>query len=240
MTDVRLLVAIPAFNEATTVADVVAAVRQQVPDAMVLVVDDGSDDGTAKRAEAAGAGVITLPFNVGVGGAMSAAFLYAEHNGYDAVIQVDADGQHDPAHIPALLDALADSDVVIGARFAGEGAYDVQGPRRWAMVVLSKSLSRVVGTPLTDTTSGFRGANRRAIELFAQHYPSEYLGDTVESLVIASRAGLTVSQVPVQMRPRQGGRPSQSPAKSTLYLGRATLALIVALTRKPRESAGTA
>ena len=232
----RLLVAIPAWNESSTVADVVVSVRRAVPAATVVVVDDGSTDGTGERARAAGAVVLRMPFNVGVGGAMRAAFLYALHNGFDAAVQVDADGQHDPTQIPELLAGLADASVVIGARFAGKGEYDVSGPRKWAMAVLSHGLSRVTGSTLTDTTSGFRASDQRAIALFAQHYPSEYLGDTVESLVIASRSGLKVTQVPVMMRERQGGRPSQGAGMATLYLGRAWLALLIALTRRRADA----
>ncbi len=234
----RLLVAIPALNERETVADVIRGVQQAVPEATVLVVDDGSSDDTAALAAAAGAEVAILPFNVGVGGAMRTAFLFAKVHGYTVVVQVDADGQHDPAAIPALVDALDTADVAIGARFAGSGSYQVRGPRKWAMVVLSKTLSRVARTRLTDTTSGFRAAGPAAIDLFARHYPSEYLGDTVESLVIAARAGLTIRQVPVDMRPRQGGSPSQGPMKSALYLGRAGLALGAALSRRAPASTG--
>lgn len=234
----RLLVAIPALNEQETVADVIRSVQRAVPEATVLVVDDGSADDTAALAAAAGAEVAILPFNVGVGGAMRTAFLFAKVHGYGVVVQVDADGQHDPSAIPELVAALEAADVAIGARFAGGSSYQVRGPRKWAMVVLSKTLSRVARTRLTDTTSGFRAAGPAAIDLFARHYPSEYLGDTVESLVIAARAGLTVRQVPVDMRPRQGGSPSQGPVKSALYLGRAGLALGAALSRRSPASAG--
>ncbi len=225
------LVAIPALNEAATLARVVEEVREAVPQVDVLVVDDGSTDGTAQVAAAAGAEVLVLPFNVGVGGAMRTAFRYARLHGYDAVVQVDADGQHVPAHIPELLQALEGASVVIGGRF-GTG-YQARGPRRWAMALLARSLSHVCKTPLTDTTSGFRAADAAAISLFADHYPAEYLGDTVESLVMAARAGLVVREVPVQMRPRQGGEASHSPLRATLHLGRAMLALYVALGSRP-------
>lgn len=228
----QVLVAVPALDEEETVANVVADVRRTHPDAVVVVVDDGSRDSTARAAAEAGAVVLQLPFNVGVGGAMRTAFLYAERYGFDAVVQVDADGQHDPAYIDRLLAALETSSVVIGARFAGTGDYTVRGPRRWAMKLLARSLSRVTGTELTDTTSGFRASDRRAIALFAAHYPAEYLGDTVESLVLAARAGLSVVQVPVAMRVRQGGRASQNPLRAGLYLGRSLLALVVALARR--------
>ncbi|MGB7979887.1 MAG: glycosyltransferase family 2 protein [Candidatus Nanopelagicales bacterium] len=227
----RTLVAIPALNESATIGAVIADVRRAAPTAAILVVDDGSTDGTDAVAGAAGALVVRLAFNVGVGGAMRAAFLYALTEDFDAVVQVDADGQHVAAHIDDLVAALSRASVVVGARFAD--GYQVRGPRRLAMQTLARSLSRVCRTTLTDTTSGFRAADRRAIALFAAHYPAEYLGDTVESLVLAARAGLTVTEVPVRMRPRQGGRPSQSPGRSVLYLGRALLALYVSLARRP-------
>lgn len=232
----RTLVAIPAFNEATTIGTVIADVRRVAPWAHVLVIDDGSDDDTRGAAERAGARVIQMPFNVGVGGAMRTAFLFAQRNGFDVVVQVDADGQHVADHIPSLIAALDGASVAVGARFSD--GYEVHGPRRWAMRALAIALSRVCGATLTDTTSGFRSADRRAIALFAQHYPAEYLGDTVESLVLAARAGLVVTEVPVRMRPRQGGRPSQSAGQSVLYVGRAMLALYVALSRRPILAAG--
>jgi glycosyltransferase involved in cell wall biosynthesis len=227
----RTLVAIPALDEAATIGAVIADVRAAVPGAHIVVIDDGSVDATRENAQRAGVQVVRLPFNVGVGGAMRTAFRYALLHDFDAVVQVDADGQHVAAHIPELVAALDRASVVVGARFAG--GYEVRGARRVAMQTLARTLSRICGTPLTDTTSGFRAADRRAMALFAQHYPAEYLGDTVESLVLAARAGLVVTEVPVRMRPRQGGQPSQGPVRSVLYLGRSMLALYVALSRRP-------
>lgn len=229
-----ILVAIPALNEASTIAAVIREVRAAVPHADIVVVDDGSVDPTGAVARSNGATVLTLPFQVGVGGAMRTAFLYAVRHDYDAVVQVDADGQHIPAYIPDLIDCLSEASVVLGSRFT-DGGHTVRGPRRWAMRMLSSALSRACGTPLTDTTSGFRAADRRAIALFAQHYPAEYLGDTVESLVIASRAGLRVREVGVSMRTRQGGSASHSPLRAGLHLGRAVLALYAALGARPVE-----
>ena len=227
----KVLVVIPAWNEQDSVGRVVREVRTALPQARVVVVDDGSRDRTGQEAVVAGATLLTLPFNLGVGGAMRTGYLFASRGDYDAVVQVDADGQHDPAAVPLLLDGLGRANVVIGARFAGSGSYTVRGPRRWAMRLLSVSLSRTAGTRLTDTTSGFRAADRAAVALFARHYPAEYLGDTVESLVMAVRAGLVVRQVPVEMRARTTGTPSQSPLKASLYLGRAVLALGLAFIR---------
>ncbi|WP_372452933.1 glycosyltransferase family 2 protein [Actinomadura parmotrematis] len=222
----------PALNEEASIGGVLAELALCEPPVDVLVVDDGSSDNTAGAARDAGAPVVQFPFNLGVGGAMRAGYRYALAHGYRSVVQVDGDGQHDASYIGALVAALGEADVVVGARFAGEGAYSAgRGPRRWAMVMLSAVLSRLAGTRLTDTTSGFRAAGPRAIELFAEHYPAEYLGDTVETLVIAIRSGCTVRQLPVAMRPRAGGRASQSPVRAAIYLCRAVVALGMALVR---------
>jgi glycosyltransferase involved in cell wall biosynthesis len=228
----RVLVVVPAWNEQDSVACVVAEVRQVDPRFDVLVVDDGSGDDTSAAAARAGAAVCRLPFNLGVGGAMRTGYRYAMREGYDVVVQVDADGQHDASYIPLLVEALTEADVVVGARFAGEGTYAARGPRRWAMRLLSTVLSRLARQRLSDVTSGFRAVNRRGIRLFATHYPSEYLGDTVESLVIAVRTGCRVTQVPVAMRVRSTGQASQSTARATLYLARAVVALGLALVRR--------
>jgi glycosyltransferase involved in cell wall biosynthesis len=226
-----LLVVVPALNEQDSVAAVVRDIRAAVPDAECLVVDDGSSDATAAVARAAGARVLSLPFNLGVGGAMRAGFRYARDNGYGVVVQVDADGQHDPRYIPDLVAGLEASDIMIGARFAGVGDYGVRGPRKWAMKFLAWAVSRVARRPLTDVTSGFKATGPRGVRVFAHTYPAEYLGDTVEALVIAARAGLRIDQIPVEMRPRQAGEPSHRPVKATAYLLRAGVAFLLALMR---------
>jgi glycosyltransferase involved in cell wall biosynthesis len=229
----RVLVIVPAWNEQDSLAATIADVRRTNPDVDLLVVDDGSRDRSAQVAADAGALVCRLPYNLGVGGAMRAGYRFAIRHGYDVAVQIDADGQHDPAYLPALLERLDQADLVIGARFAGEGEpYQVSLLRRLAMTLLARTLSRMAKTRLTDVTSGFRVANRRAIGIFAAHYPAEYLGDTVESMVIAIRAGCTVTQVPVQMRLRQGGQASQTPFRAALYLSRAVVALALALVRR--------
>jgi glycosyltransferase involved in cell wall biosynthesis len=229
----QTLIVMPAFNEEASVGDVVREVYAALPGVDVLVVDDGSADTTSAVARAAGARVATLPFNLGVGGAMRVGFKYALENGYRNVVQIDSDGQHDPASVPALLLELESADLVLGARFAGEGDYTVRGPRQWAMTVLATILSSTSRTRLTDTTSGYRASGPRAVALFAEHYPAEYLGDTIEALVIASRSGLVIRQVPVSMRARAGGVPSHNPFKSAAYLARAALALTFAFIRPP-------
>lgn len=231
-----VVVAVPALNESETLAGVLDGIRKAVPDAQLLVIDDGSSDETANIGRSAGAVTLQMPFNVGVGGAMRVAFLFAHNNGYEALVQVDADGQHDPASIADLLAALDEASVVVGTRFAGPQSRQWIGrPRRVVMRVLATVLSKVTATDLDDVTSGFRASDRQAIELFAQHYPSEYLGDTIESLVLSSRAGLRIVQVPVLMHPRQGGRPSHGVIRSSFFLGRALLALSVAVTRRTAQ-----
>jgi len=229
----QVLVIVPAWNEELNVGNTVTEIRSVLPTTDVLVVDDGSTDGTRAAAEEAGARVLSLPFNMGVGGAMRAGYLYAKRGPYAAAIQVDADGQHDPADIPRIVAALDGADIAIGARFADLGDYKATGPRRWAMSFLAAVVSRLAKTRLTDVTSGFRAGNRRAIEQYALYYPAEYLGDTIDSLVAAIHQGLTVSQVAVAMRPRMHGRPSQGFMGSAIYLMRSIMALGLAMMRRP-------
>jgi glycosyltransferase involved in cell wall biosynthesis len=226
-----VLIIMPAWNEAEVIGRTIQAVKSTVPHD-VLVVDDGSTDGTAEIARAAGAIVVELPFNLGVGGAMRTGFKYAIRYGYRAAIQVDSDGQHDPLDIDRVLAGLDPADISIGARFAGRGSYDAKGPRRWAMSVLAKVISTIAHTRLTDVTSGFRAANRRALNQYIDHFPTEYLGDTIDSLVVAIKSGCKVTQVPVEMKVRQAGTPSTSPLKSTIYLARSGLVLCFALARR--------
>ena len=235
-----LLIIIPAWNEEQALPTVLDEIRGNTElDADVVVVDDGSHDRTSEVARDRGVAVLTLPLNLGVGGAMRTGYVYAKRNGYQRAVQVDADGQHRPADILRLMARMdeTEADLVIGARFAGVGNYAVHGPRAWAMKVLSGWLSRICKVTLTDTTSGFKLANRRTICLFAEELPAEYLGDTVEALVIAAKCGLKVEQVGVEMRERQGGEPSHGPLKAALFLARAGFAMFVASTRRRKEVA---
>ena len=166
----QTLIVIPAYNEQQSVGAVVSDVLERLPGVACLVVDDGSSDATAKVASAAGARVAALPFNLGVGGAMRTGFRYALEHGYANVVQIDADGQHSPADAAMLIEQLSNHDLVLGARFAGEGDYKARGPRRWAMTVLASLLSRTAKTKLTDATSGFRASGPRAVRLFADRH----------------------------------------------------------------------
>lgn len=230
-----MLVVVPALNEQESVARVIGEVMSHMRDAHILVVDDGSGDQTSAVAAHSGADVVTLPFNLGVGGALRTGFRFAQRYGYQQMVQVDADGQHNPADIERLVALLDSADLVIGARFAGEGDYKVGVVRRFVMRTLARLISRQTDAELTDVTSGFRAFGPRAISLFAREYPAEYLGDTVEALLIAGRAGLTVKQVPVRMRQRQGGEASHSQLMAGLMLFRVLPAFV--LSRHRRVSA---
>lgn len=230
------LVVVPAFNEEQSVGQVIKAIFRELPEAGCFVVDDGSTDRTAKVAAESGAIVASLPYNLGVGGAMRVGFNYALANGYSNVVQVDADGQHRPEDIQRLLERLKEADLVLGSRFTGNAEYEARGPRKWAMLFLASTLSKAAKTKLTDTTSGFRASGPRAVELFSKHYPAEYLGDTVESLVIAARAGLKIEECPVQMNKRTTGTPSHKPIKASIFLLRVMVAIIFASLRPPVRS----
>ncbi len=216
----RALVAIPALNEAAVIGEVLHSLSKVQPLDDVVVIDDGSRDATATIAREAGAHVVSHAINLGVGAAMGTAFKYAVQNGYDAVIQFDGDGQHRPEHIADLLAASEDSDIVIGSRFAKGGTFKSSAARRGIQRFIAGVASAYARTKLTDATSGFRIAGPRAVAVFSEHYPVEWLGDTVESIVLATRQGLSVSEIPVGMNERAGGVPSQSVLRATLYTGR--------------------
>jgi len=222
------LVVIPAFDESATVGAVVAGIRGLGLEA--VVVDDGSEDDTATVARAAGATVLRLPVNVGVGGALRTGFRHARRRGARRVVIVDADLQHAPDQIPRLL-AAADQgyDLVIGSRFVEPG-YEVSALRRRAMRILSRVVSRRTGVVLTDVTSGFRVVSGPLLEVFADEYPAEYLSDTVEAVLLAHRNGARIAEVAVTMAPRAGGRPT-----STLRAFGHFVRILLALVVKPRR-----
>lgn len=221
-----LLVIVPALNEEGAVAGVVTHARRALA-ADVVVVDDGSTDGTAVVAKASGAVVLRHPFNLGVGAAVRTGLRYAVENGYDIVLQLDGDGQHDADDACLLLSRLerGDVDIVVGSRF--EHGYACSKTRRGVMRLLSSIVSRRLGTPVTDTTSGFRAFASPAIGYFARVYPSDYLSDTVEALLLAADAGLKVTEVPIRMRRRATGTASAGPLSSTFHVARLLLVVSV-------------
>ncbi len=231
----RKLAIVPAYNEAEAIATTVAAVRHHAPDFDVVVVDDGSADATAERARRAGASVLCMPFNLGIGGAVQSGYIYALERGYDVAVQVDGDGQHDPRHIHDLLKRLhADPqlNMVTGSRFLdadGDG-YRSSAPRRVGIRVFSGIVSMITGQRVTDPTSGFRMTNRQGIELFARDYPHDY--PEVEAIVLMHFHNLRSCEIPVVMRPRMSGESAISSTQSIYYMVKVLLAVIVGLFRR--------
>ncbi len=233
--DLRHLAVVPAYNEAATVGEVVRRIHAQVPGWDVVVVDDGSTDRTADVAKAAGARVVRLPFNLGIGGAVQAGFTFAAEHGYDAMAQVDGDGQHDPAELDKLvahMRAHPELDMVCGSRFLHEGDHRYPAPvsRRTGIHVFAFLLSVFVRQPISDPTSGFRLYNRRAIRLFAGDYPHDY--PEVEAILMLHHHRLRMEEVPVRMYQRGGGVSSISSGKSAYYMVKVLLALFVGLFRR--------
>ncbi len=231
----RNLAIVPAFNEADAIFRAVAAIREQAPDFDVLVVDDGSIDATAERARTAGAKVLRMPFNLGIGGAMQSGYIYALEQGYEIAVQVDGDGQHDPGHIHDLLARLRDEpdlNMVTGSRFldqSGEG-YRSSATRRVGIRIFSRVVSWITGQRVTDPTSGFRMTNRRGIELFAHDYPHDY--PEVEAILLMHAHKLRSCEVAVQMRPRLTGESAISSTQSVYYMVKVLLAVFVGLFRR--------
>jgi len=223
----QICVIVPALNESTTVGGVVASVQQALPGSRVVVIDDGSTDDTGARALEAGAAVIPLPVNVGIGGAVQTGYRFAARNGFDVAIQIDGDGQHDPAETRHLLGPIVsgEADMVVGSRWLGRGDYLAPRSRRFGMRILSALVTWRAGATFTDTTSGFRAVGRTGIALFAEHYPPDF--PEVETIVLGRRKGLRIVEVPVSMSHREHGSSSISGLRSAYYMARVILTLLV-------------
>jgi hypothetical protein len=232
--NLRKLAIVPAYNEAGMVGRVVREIRRHAPDFDVLVVDDGSTDTTAAHARAQGAMVISHPFNLGIGGAMQSGYKYALRHGYDVAVQVDGDGQHKPAYIPKLLEALhtegEEADMVCGSRFRGDPGYKVPIGRRIGNLIFAIVLTLITRQRITDPTSGFRMTNRRGIELFARDYPHDY--PEVEAILMLNAHRLRIHEVHVSMNARGFGRSSIDYPRSAYYMLKVLLAIFIGLFRR--------
>lgn len=223
----RVAAIVPAYNEARNLPRLAEALRAQAPSCDVVVVDDGSSDDTARMAASFGWTVLRLPMNLGIGGAVQAGYLWAWERGYDVAVQIDGDGQHDPAFLDALVAPIAagHADVVIGSRFLSDGGFRSTALRRAGISYLSWFLRLRCGARVTDPTSGFRAASRDVIGLFARYYPSDY--PEPEAIALARRAGLRIAEVPVRMNERTHGASSITAARTIYYLVKVSLALVL-------------
>jgi glycosyltransferase involved in cell wall biosynthesis len=232
LTELKRVAIVPAFNEEESIGRVIDEVRAFDSGFDVAVVDDGSTDRTAGVAADRGAYVIRLPFNLGIGGAMQTGFRFAFERGYDIAVQIDGDGQHDPAQLPSIVRPVLDgeADLVVGSRFAGDGEYRSTVARRVGIRIFASIVSAVVRQRVTDTTSGFRAVNRKAIALFAADYPHDY--PEVEATVMCVKHKLRLKEVPVAMRERTGGQSSITAIRSVYYMTKVLLAIFVGMFRR--------
>ena len=228
----RRAAVVPAHNEEESVAAVVREVREFDPGLEVVVVDDGSTDRTAAVARTAGARVVSLPFNLGIGGAVQTGFQLAHAEGFDLVVRLDGDGQHVAAELPKLIAPILDgtADIVVGSRFAESRDYRPPLARRLGIRVFAGVVSTLTRQRVTDTTSGFQACNRRAIALFAADYPHDY--PEVEATVMVFKHRLRLTEVHVAMRPRTAGTSSIGAFSSVYYAAKVLLAVFVALSRR--------
>jgi glycosyltransferase involved in cell wall biosynthesis len=226
------LAVVPAYNEAATIGGVLDRLREHAPGVDVVVIDDGSTDATCREAYARGARVLRHPFNLGIGGAVQSGFKFALENGYHYMIQVDADGQHDPEQVRLLVSEMEEHpeyDVICGSRFLKDLQYVGPVSRRAGIHLFAWLVSRIVGQKVTDPTSGFRLYNRRAIALFARDYPHDY--PEVEAVLVLHYHRLRMREVAVKMYQRGGGRSSIRSGKSVYYMVKVLLAIFVGLAR---------
>lgn len=230
MDEPRILIIIPAHNEADSLADVIARTQASLK-ADIVVVDDGSTDRTPGIALEQGVDLLRLPFNLGIGSTMQTGFVLAAREGYDIAVQVDGDGQHDPGQVHLLLEPIlrGECGMVIGSRYLQKNSYRSRKGRRLGTALFSRVLSVMVGEKLTDATSGFRAIDRRLIEHFAHDYPRDY--PEVEAVMVAHMARCRVTEVPVIMHQRGGGRSSINSFRSVYYMVKVLLALLVVATR---------
>jgi glycosyltransferase involved in cell wall biosynthesis len=228
----RCIAIVPAYNEEASIGRVIEDIRGADPSFEIVVVDDGSTDGTSDIAAGAGAHVVRLPYNLGIGGAVQTGLQYARDHDFDVAVQVDGDAQHDPAEIPKVLAPIIEgsADLVVGSRFLGEGEYEPPVTRLLGIRLLARVVSLLVRQRVTDTTSGFRASNRRAISLFAADYPHDY--PEVEAMVLVFRHRLKLVEVPVKMRLRGAGESSITFWRSAYYMLKVLLALFVGLFRR--------
>ncbi|MBF0557966.1 MAG: glycosyltransferase family 2 protein [Nitrospirae bacterium] len=228
----KILVVVPAYNEEGCIRGVIEDIREHFPDGDIIVINDGSQDNTSAIAGSLGTRVADLPYNLGIGGAMQAGFLYALQEGYDAVIQFDGDGQHHADQIGKILAPWRsqEADLVVGSRFLSDSGFTSSVQRKIGAKILSFVVSSLTGQRITDTTSGFRVYGRTTLEFFCSVYPEDY--PEVEALILAHKKGLKIVEVASEIGPRTGGRSSITSSRAFYYMIKVLLAIFVDLMKK--------
>lgn len=224
----KALVIIPAYNEEKSIGQVIQSIKRWHPDIDIVVVNDGSNDDTARVARETGlAHVLELPVNLGIGGAVQTGYLFAYRNNYDIAVQIDADGQHDPADLEKIIQVVesGEAECCVGSRFVEKTEYKPSFLRGFGINFFSNMIRMTVGKRITDPTSGFRAVNRQVIEVFANYYPDDY--PEVEAIVLLERMGFRVKEASVVMHSRAAGRSSITPLKSMYYMIKVSLAVIM-------------
>ncbi len=235
----KCLAIIPALNESASIENIIREIRLAQPAFDLVVVDDGSQDGTTSVARANGVRVLPLPFNLGIGGAVQAGFMYAHENDFDIAVQIDGDGQHDPSEIGKILAPIMANaaDVVVGSRYLNDHTFGHAVHRRFLIRVFALLVTLATGKRFTDTSSSFRAYNRRAIRICADDYPQGFL-ESVESLVSLSRYRLQIVEVPVTIRQRSTGSTSLSLGRTMAYSIKVTIAIAMGVMRRGPQARG--
>jgi len=229
---IRTLIIIPAFNEERNIAHVITSIRKECPFCDILVVNDGSWDGTGRIAGGLGVMVVDLPYNLGIGGAMQTGYRYASMNHYDIAVQVDGDGQHPADQIKQLVQVISEgtADMALGSRFVVNGGYRPSKSRLMGMKYFSFLLSLILRQKVYDTTSGFRAVNKKVFDFFSRVYPEDY--PEVEALLLIHKSGFRVKEVSIDMKERLGGMSSITPFRSLYYMVKVSLAIFIEMMRR--------
>ena len=235
----KILIIVPAYNEAEIIADTVRSINDAVPEADILVVNDGSGDGTLSILKASGTSHLNLCCNLGIGGAVQAGYLYALENGYDYAVQIDGDGQHDPSFIRPMISAMErdGTDIMIGSRYLENNGFQSSAMRRFGIRFLSGLIHFLSGADIRDVTSGYRVVNRKCIALYAREYSDDY--PEPDAIICASLCGAEIREFPVIMKARTTGASSIGAGRSVYYMIKVSLSILMyRLVRKPAGTIG--